>query len=288
MEPLIINAALTGMVPQRSDNPFVPLTPNEIIADAKRCVAAGATILHLHARDHDGTPTYRRDVYAEIIEGVREACPGTVISGSCSGRVHAEFWQRSQVLDLMPDLGSLTLGSLNFAKHPSVNSPEMIQQLAKRMNNLGIVPELELFDLGMADYARFLIDRGLIEPPFYANILLGSLGTLSASPDNLCALVRALPQGTIWAATGIGRFQFSVNCLAIAMGGHVRVGLEDALYYDWEHREHATNAGLIDRIVHVAHAIGRRIATVDEVREKLGLVVNRGLRTSTPTTRAAA
>jgi uncharacterized protein (DUF849 family) len=269
MEPLIINAALTGMVPMRADSPFVPLTPREIIADARRCVDAGATILHLHARLPDGTPTYRSDIYREIFEGVREACPGVLISGSCSGRLHGEFWQRSQVLDLQPELGSLTLGSLNFVKHPSVNSPEMIQRLALRMLDTGIVPEMEIFDLGMVDYAHYLIQRGLLKPPFYANILLGSLGTLAATPDNLCTVVRALPVGTIWAATGIGRFQFQINCLAIAMGGHVRVGLEDALYFDKDKREYANNAGLIDRIVHVAHAVGRTIATIDDVRKKL-------------------
>ncbi len=269
MEPLIINAALTGMVPQRKDSPYVPLSPQEIIEDAKRCVEAGATILHLHARASDGSPTYRADVYREIFDGVRSACPDVLISGSCSGRVHGEFWQRSQVLDLQPDLGSLTLGSLNFAKQPSINSPEMIQLLALRMKERGILPELEIFDLGMADYAQYLVDRELVQSPLYANILLGSLGTLAATPDNLCSVVRALPQGTLWAATGIGRFQFQVNCMAIAMGGHVRVGLEDALYYDWIDREFATNVGLIERIVHVCHAVGRRVATALEVRERL-------------------
>jgi uncharacterized protein (DUF849 family) len=163
----------------------------------------------------------------------------------------------------------LTLGSLNFAKHPSINSPDMIRLLAERMNARGVLPELEIFDLGMADYAKYLIEREILRPPFYANLLLGSLGTLAATPDNLCAVVRSLPPGATWAATGVGRYQFQVNCWAIAMGGHVRVGLEDALYYDWEKRECATNAGLIDRIVHVAHAMGRRIATCEEVRARL-------------------
>lgn len=122
-----------------------------------------------------------------------------------------------------------------------------------------------------------------MEPLIINAALTGMVPQYSDNP-----FVPLTPEEIIWAATGIGRFQFSVNCLAIAMGGHVRVGLEDALYYDWEHREHATNAGLIDRIVHVAHAVGRRIATVDEVRGKLGLDVNRGRRTSAPSMRAAA
>jgi uncharacterized protein (DUF849 family) len=138
------------------------------------------------------------------------------------------------------------------------------------MRERGIIPELEIFDLGMVDYARYLIDEGLIEPPFYANILLGSLGTLAATPDNLCTVVRALPAGTTWAAAGIGRFQFFVNSLAVTMGGHVRVGLEDAIYFDWRTKRLATNAGLIDRIVRLARAAGREIATSDQTRHKLG------------------
>jgi 3-keto-5-aminohexanoate cleavage enzyme len=271
MQPLIINAALTGMVPQKSDCPYVPISREEIVADARRCVDAGATILHLHAREKDGSPTYREEVYAEIFQGVRESCPQAFISGSCSGRIHGEYWQRSQVLNLQPDLASLTLGSLNFPKQASINAPDMVQRLALDMQERGIIPELEIFDLGMVDYARYLIDEGFIEPPFYANILLGSLGTLAATLDNLCTVVRALPSGTTWAAAGIGRFQFFVNSLAVTMGGHVRVGLEDAIYFDWETKRHATNAGLIDRIVRLARAAGREIATSDQTRHKLGI-----------------
>lgn len=271
MDPLIINAAITGMVPMKSDTPHVPISPQEIIADAIRCRDAGATILHLHARDPDGTPTYRKEIYAEIFAGVRASCPEVLISGSCSGRVFGEFWQRSQVLELQPDFGSLTLGSLNFPKQASVNAPEMIHALANKMGQLGVVPELEIFDLGMADYARYMVEKRILNPPFYANLLLGSLGTLAASPDHLCALVRALPTGTCWAATGVGRYQFPINSLAIVMGGHVRVGLEDAIYQDWTTKRLATNAGQIERVVRLAEAAGRKIATAEEARRIIGL-----------------
>jgi uncharacterized protein (DUF849 family) len=258
------------MVPMRKDSPHVPISPSEIIADAKRCRDAGATILHLHAREPDGTPTYKREIYAEIFAGVRDACPDVLISGSCSGRVFGEFWQRSEVLDEYPEYGSLTLGSLNFPTQASVNSPEMIKNLALAMKQRGIRPELEIFDLGMADYANFLLDKGIIERPLYANILLGSLGTASATADNLCAVIRGLPSGTTWAATGVGRFQFFINSLAVTMGGHVRVGLEDALFYDWEKKELATNAGLIDRVTRLARSAGREIASPEQARQLLG------------------
>jgi len=275
VESLIINAALTGMVPQKRDNPHVPISPAEILADVRRCRDAGASIIHVHAREADGSASYRKEIYAEILQGIRELDPELLISGSTSGRVFREFAQRSEVLacgpGLQPDLGSLTLGSLNFPREASVNAPDMIQQLALAMRDRGIVPEWECFELGMIDYAHYLIKKGILRPPYYANILLGSLGTLSASAYHLALMVRALPEGTVWAAAGIGRFQFAMNSLAITMGGHVRVGLEDALHYDAGKTHLATNAGLIDRCVKLARAAGREISSPAQTRARLGL-----------------
>lgn len=275
MHPLIVNAALTGMVPTRRDSASVPLTPEEIAADAERCVLAGASIVHLHARDDDGTATYRSEVYAEIVTRVRERCPDVVVCVSTSGRVFKTYEERSEVLDLdgdlKPEMASLTLGSLNFPKQASVNEPDMIRRLAERMAELGIVPELEVFDVGMLDTASYLIGRDVLRTPFYANLLLGSLGTLSATPFNLALLVEKLPPGTTWAAAGIGRFQFPMNALAITMGGHVRVGLEDNLWLDVEKTRPATNVALVERIVRLAQAAERDIATPAQARELIGL-----------------
>jgi uncharacterized protein (DUF849 family) len=275
LDKLIINAAITGMVPTQEDNPHVPVTVAEIIADARRCRDAGASIVHVHARDAEGRPTYRQEVFAEIFDGIRAACPDLMISGTTSGRVHREFSQRSQVLELdgrrRPDLGSLTLGSMNFPKQASVNEPAMIRDLATRMRTRGIVPELEIFDLGMADYAQDLVNQGILGPPLYANILLGSRGMLAATPHNLTTVVRALPAGTTWSAAGIGRFQLYVNSMAITMGGHVRVGLEDNLWYDDARTEPATNARLIERLVKLAAMVGREIASPEEARAAIGM-----------------
>lgn len=274
MDKLIINAAITGMVPTRKDSPFVPLSPDEIVADARRCLDAGASILHIHAREPSGEPSYRKEIYYELFTRIRELDPQVIISGSTSGRVYREFRQRSEVLepgpDCRPDLASLTLGSMNFPTGPSINAPDMIQRLAVAMNERGVVPEWECFDLGMIDYGHYLIRKGILKPPYYCNILLGSLGTLSADAFHLAVMVRALP-GTIWSATGIGRFQFPVNAMAVTMGGHVRVGLEDALYYDAQKTRLATNAGLIDRVVRLAEAVGRSPATPAEARRMIGL-----------------
>lgn len=275
MEPLIINLACTGMVPTRRDNPAVPITPDEIAEDCDRCVRAGASIVHVHARDEDGEPTWRPEIYREVIEKVRQKCPGVIVCASTSGRRFKEFEKRSAVLELegdaRPEMASLTLGSMNFPKQASVNEPSMIRALAERMREREIVPELEVFDLGMVDYAIYLLERGVLQPPLYFNLLLGSLGTLSATPLHLATMVRALPPEATWAGAGIGRFQFAVNCLAITMGGNVRVGLEDSLFMDSEKRRPATNLGLVERLVAVASAIEREIATPDRARQIIGL-----------------
>jgi uncharacterized protein (DUF849 family) len=275
MQPLIINLAGTGAVPTRRENPNVPLTPDEISEDCAQCCRLGATIVHLHARELDGTPSCRVELYREIVRKVRAAASDAILCVSTTGRHFKSFEERSQVLDLegdlKPDMASLTLGSMNFATQASVNEPAMIRALADRMRERGIVPELEVFELGMIDYAKFLLDRGVLQPPLYFNLLLGSLGTLSATPLNLAHLVQALPAGSTWAAAGIGRFQFSTNALAVAMDGHVRVGLEDNLYMDDAKSTPASNPALLERIVMLARAAGRTIATPDQAREIIGL-----------------
>ncbi len=272
---LIVNAALTGMVPTRADSAHVPLTPDEIAADAERVVRAGAAVVHLHARDEQGRPTWEPDVYRRIVAGVRERCPEVIVCVSTSGRVFKTFEERAAVLELegdeRPELASLTLGSLNFPRQASVNEPDMIRRLAERMHERGVTPELEVFDLGMADYLGYLLERGVLRPPLYVNVLLGSLGTLAATPANLVAVVGALPPGATWSAAGIGRFQLAVSGLAIAMGGHVRVGLEDCLWLDAAKTRPASNLLLTERVARIAAALERRCATPAEARRTIGL-----------------
>jgi 3-keto-5-aminohexanoate cleavage enzyme len=274
-EPLIVNAALTGMVPTRAQVPHVPVTPEQIISDAVACVGAGATILHLHARREDESPAWERDAYAASIPGIRAQCPDAVICVSTSGRDVAEFERRADVLDLSgdarPDMASLTLGSLNFRTSASVNAPDTIVRLAERMAERGIRPELEVFDTGMAYLAAELLDRGVLHGPLYANLILGSVNTAPATARSLAHLVDALPPGTVWAAGGLGPFQLPMNAMAIFMGGHVRTGLEDNPTYDAERTRPATNPGLVGRVAELAATAGRRLATATEVRERLGL-----------------
>ena len=273
--PLIINVCLTGMVPMQSDNPHVPVTAEEIIADAGKVIEAGASMLHVHAREKDGTPAWRPEIFARIIEGIRDIDPEVVIVATTSGRVFTDFEHRSAVLELdgkaRPDMASLTLGSLNFPTTASVNSPEVVQQLAKRMQERGILPELEVFELGMLNYAFYLQRKGLLGATCYVNFLLGSLGTTPARVFDLCNLVRELPQNWTWGGAGIGRYQLPINMAAMIMGGNVRVGLEDNLFYDGEKTRPATNPGLVQRLVRIAREMDRTIAKPQETRKRLNL-----------------
>lgn len=273
--PLVINVALTGMVPRQREYPAVPEQSDQIATDALACIAAGASNVHLHARDMDGEPAVSREIYAEIIRRIRRAAPDVVICVSTSGRVHRTFEDRSDVLaldgELKPDLASLTLGSLNFPRQASVNEPQMIARLADTMRERHIVPELEVFDLGMIDYAHYLIERGVLRPPFAFNLLLGSLGTIAATAENLAMMVRRLPHGAYWQAAGIGRAQWPMNALGVTMGGHVRTGLEDNLFMDAAKTDRATNPRLVARVAALAAALGRPLATREETRQLIGL-----------------
>jgi uncharacterized protein (DUF849 family) len=273
--PVVINAALTGMVPRRATTPHVPLTAAEIVEDAVACHRAGASIVHLHARDPDEAPTWRREAYEEFVPAIRARCPGLIVCVTTSGRTFPELEQRADVLalssDAKPDMASLTLGSLNFRDGASVTTLEMIHALAARMRERDIKPELEIFDLGMAAYAAILLEKELASPPLYANVLLGNANTAPAGARALSALVDELPPGTVWAAGGLGDFQLSATGLAVFMGGHVRVGLEDNRWLDRSTRTPATNEALVRRVADIAALAGRPVATPEQTRSMLGL-----------------
>ncbi len=278
--PLLVNAALTGMVAQRDRVPHVPLTADEIVRDAWLCHNLGATILHLHARDADGRPEWRRAAYEELVPRIRGRCPEAIICVSTSGREFPELERRADVLrldgDARPDMASLTLGSLNFRGGPSVNAPETIEALARRMLETGIKPELEVFDSGMAHAAHNLLEQGVLETPLYANLMLGSHHTAPARAKELAHLVDSLPERTVWAAAGIGAFQLPMNAIAVFMGGHVRTGLEDNVHLDRASRTPASNAALVERVAEIAALAGRPLASAAEVREWLRLPARPG------------
>ena len=273
---LIVNFCPTGMIPTKAMTPHVPITPPEVIDDACRALELGAAIVHLHAREADGTPTYRGEIYEEMILGIREHFSDAIICVSCSGRNFPEFERRSEVLDLTgparPDLASLTLTSLDFPTGTSQNAPDMVLALGEKMVNRGIKPELECFDFGMINAANMLIAKGLLgEPPYYFNLLLGSRYSVPATARHLSNMLEDLPPESVWSAAGIGLFQLPMNALAIAMGGHCRVGLEDNIYHGFDRSELATNEGLLQRVAHLSETFGRPLASSARARTLLGL-----------------
>jgi len=278
---LIVNFTPTGMIPTKAMTPHIPISVQEIVEDVHQAVEIGITMVHLHARDETrGQPSYEARIYERIITGIRAFSKDLIVCVSLSGRDFKEFQQRSEVLRLdgavKPDMGSLTLSSLNFNKVASVNAPDMIQLLAQEMRARGIVPELEAFDAGMINYARYLERKQLISPPFYFNLLLGNIACAQADLLHAGLMIRDLPPRSCWSLAGIGDFQFPMNSVAIAMGGGVRVGLEDNIYYDRRRRKLATNADLLRRIHTIAEANERPLMAPAKLRRILELEAGNG------------
>jgi len=278
---LIINFAPTGMIPTKQMTPHVPISVQEIVEDVHRAVEIGITMVHLHARDPiSGEPAYQAEIYGRIIAGIRAFTQDLILCVSLSGRTFNQFEQRSEVLDLdgdlKPDMASLTLSSLNFNQVASVNSPDMIRRLAETMNARGIMPELEAFDAGMINYAHYLRKKRLIRPPFYFNLLLGNIACAQADLLHAGIMIRDLPEDSLWSLAGIGDAQLPMNSVAVAMGGGVRVGLEDNIYYDRKRARLATNADLLRRIHVVAEANERPVMTSRRLRQLLRLEEGHG------------
>jgi uncharacterized protein (DUF849 family) len=272
----IFNFTPTGMIPTPKMTPHIPITPDEIVKQVSEAAGLGINMVHLHARDPiTGEPTYKKEVYGEIIRGIRNRFKDLILCVSTSGRTFSEFEKRSECLslegELKPDFGSLTLSSLNFNNQASISSPQMIQALAKDMLERGIRPELEAFDVGMINYAKYLIGKNLIRHPYYFNLILGNIACAQANLLNLGLMINQLPPGSIWCVGGVGRFQLPMNAAGLVAGGGVRVGLEDNIWFDDERTRPAMNRELVERIRSIAHAMGLTPYSRKEAREILGL-----------------
>jgi len=279
--PLIISFTPTGMLPTRAMTPHVPVSVSEIVEDVHRAVEVGISMVHVHARDEaTGEPTWRADVYERILLGIRRFAPELVVAVSLSGRTFQEYEKRAEPLSLdgwaKPDMGSLTLSSVNFNRQASVNAPDMIQQLARTMQERNILPELEAFDSGMINYAKYLESKGLLQPPHYFNLLLGNVACAQADLLHAGVMIRDLPPQSYWSLAGIGDAQLPMNAVAIAMGGGVRVGLEDQIWYDRGRTKLARNTDLLKRIHALAEANERTLMTPSELRQRLNLQAGDG------------
>ncbi len=268
---MIITLAPTGNVPSKTDNPNVPITPEEIANETYQAYKLGVSVVHVHARDENGNPTYKKEAFEKVFSEIRKKCPDIIICASTSGRIFSEIEQRTEVLDLYPDIASLTLGSMNFPNSLSINSMDTLKKMATLMSERNIMPELEIFESGFINTAKYLYKKGYLKKPLQFCLLLGSLGSSPANVGDLSYLVNSLPNDSNWSATGVGRFQTQINVAAMLMGGHVRIGLEDNIYFNYPKQEPATNVKLVERIVRIAKDLNREIATPKEARAILGL-----------------
>lgn len=257
MEKIIVNFCPTGMVPTKELTPHVPVSPNEIIEQVHEAYEVGITIVHLHARDENGVPTWRKNIYRDIFEGVRKHCPNLIVCGSTSGRTFPEFEKRSELIELQPDMCSLTLSSLNFIKQASVNSPNMIMQLAKKMNQYGVNPELECFDLGMINFGLYLIKKDIFKGPYYWNLLFGNIFGFQPNLTQIAAALKDIPDSHYVGLAGLGQYQLQVNAAAIAMGYGVRAGIEDNVWWDVKRTRLCKNIEIIKRIHNLIEIHGK-------------------------------
>ncbi len=279
MSKFIINFTPNGMIPTKGTTPHVPISPDEIIDEVLESRKHGVSMVHLHARDEFGKPTWKKEVYKEIIDGIRKVDgygnDSLIICVSTSGRNWPDFERRSECLELegksKPDMASLTLSSLNFQNSASVNSPDMIQKLAAKMLEKGIKPELEAFDTGMVNYAKYLQKKGLIKTPFYFNILLGNIFNAQPNLIDTGNIIAQLPEKAYWSLAGLGDTQLKMNVTGILNGGGVRIGLEDNIYFDKAKTVQSNNMDLLKRINEIAEKLELTPFTPKETRELLVL-----------------
>jgi 3-keto-5-aminohexanoate cleavage enzyme len=271
--PFPVVLAPTGMVPTRAHSPHVPLTPAEVARDVAAAAAIGITSVHVHARDADGAPDWSRETYARFVSAIRDVAPEVLINVSTSGRNWSDLERRADCLalegDLKPDLASLTLSSLNFIGQASMNPPDVIRNLARIMGERGIVPELEVFDLGMVNMIAVLRKEGSVRDPAVVNLFVGNIAGAQATLSALGLMVSGLPEGALWSGAGLGDFQVRAHAMSLASGGGVRAGLEDGLYLDARRETLATNPQLVERAHEMGRLLGRTAMTPAEFRARL-------------------
>lgn len=271
MEKLIITAAICGAEVTKEHNPAVPYTVEEIGREAELAYNAGASIIHLHVRNDDGTPTQDKERFRQCIAEILKRCPDAIIQPSTGGAVGMSIEERLQPVGLNPEMATLDCGTCNFGGDEIfVNTENMIIAFANKMMELNIKPEIECFDKGMVDTAIRMAKKGLIKSPLHFNFVLGVNGGMGADLRDVVFMAGSIPQGSTFTATGIGRHEFQVATASIIMGGHVRVGFEDNVYLE-KGVLAKSNAELVEKVVRIAKELGRPVANPKEAREILSL-----------------
>ena len=261
----IINFTPTGTQTTR-DNSFAPLLPNEIIEEVHSAYEVGISIVHLHARDEETKNTYKKEVYQKIIEGIKKHCPDLLICVSLTGRNFPEVEKRTEVLQLYPDMGSLTMSSLNFPSGTSINQPETIISIIKEMDKYGVQPEIECFDTGMLNYTNYIISKNILKPPYHINVILGNIYNGQCDFGTLSSIKSNLPTNSYTCLGGIGSQQLKSTTYGLLDFDGIRIGLEDNLYY--KDKEKATNIELLKRAHRIMNELDITHYTSNELREK--------------------
>jgi 3-keto-5-aminohexanoate cleavage enzyme len=270
LDKLIITVAPTGSVPRKSDTPFLPTTPEEIAETAYLCEQEGASVIHVHCRDAEENPTSEYKLFEETVSKIRKRTK-LIIMVSTSGVAGKSDEERGEPLKTKPEMGSLTTGSLNFTgrKPPTVyvNSWETITYLARRMKEANIKPELEAFDLGFIPQGMMLVEQGLVAEPPHFQLVMGVGGGIPATINNLVHMRNQLPPNATFTVAGVGKRQADMITMAIMMGGHVRVGLEDNIYIS--KGQLASNEEFVAQTRRTAESLGRTVADSKEARRLL-------------------
>ncbi len=271
MDPLIITVAVTGAEVTREHNPNLPITPEEIVQAAVECYDVGASIVHVHVRDPEtGKPSSDPELFKRVLEGIREKRPDMIVQFTTGGAIGMTEEERIAPVYLKPDMATLNMGSMNFGDDVFLNPPKFIRRLAKTMIEVGVKPEIEVYDISMIATAKKLIKEGLILEPPHFDFVMGVPGGIPATVENLLIMKRNLPPNATWSVAAVGRHQLPMNVTAILLGGHVRTGFEDNVYYK-KGVLAKSNAQLVERIVRIAEELGRPIATPKQAREILHL-----------------
>lgn len=272
MEKVIITVATTGAWPTKENNPNIPLTPAEIADDVYACWQAGAAVAHLHMRDHAGQGTMDKEKFRETVERIRSKC-NIILNLTTSGDLNATDETRmAHLIALRPEMASYDAGTMNWG-HNSVfmNHPLFLEKLGKTMQEVNVKPEIEVFDSGMFYNAMYYLKKGVLQKPLHFQFVLGAPGGSAATVENLVYLKSLIPQDATWSALGIGAGHMPILYAALALGGHVRVGMEDNVYYAKD-RLAKSNAEFVQRAARLIREFNKEVATPADARKILGLV----------------
>lgn len=268
---VILTVAHTGAWPQKSDTPYVPLTPEEIADDVYECWEAGASVSHIHVRNEKGKAAMTYDNFEKAVNLIRDRCD-IVINLTTSGGIGLTEEERMMpFVKLRPEIASYDCGSMNWM-HSAVfeNHPKFLEQLGKKMNECNVKPEIEVFDAGMVYNALYYLKKGILEEPLHFQFVLGAPGGMNATIQNLVFLKSLIPPNSTWGALGIGKGHLPILYTTLALGGNVRVGMEDNIFYA-PGRLAVSNTEFVERTKRIVTELGKEIATPDETRQILNL-----------------